>query len=48
MPPPDAPVTLQTIADRAGVTRALVSMALRNSSKVAAATRERLQGIAYA
>ncbi|MDR1280705.1 MAG: LacI family transcriptional regulator [Opitutaceae bacterium] len=46
MPPPDAPVTLQTIADRAGVTRALVSMALRNSSKVAAATRERLQGIA--
>ncbi len=40
------PITLQVIADEAGVTRALVSMALRNSSKVAAATRERIQGIA--
>lgn len=39
-------VTLQTIADRAGVTRALVSLALRNSPKVAAATRARLQAIA--
>ncbi len=37
---------MQTIADRAGVTRALVSMALRNSPKVAAATRARLQRIA--
>ncbi|AHF90794.1 LacI family transcriptional regulator [Opitutaceae bacterium TAV5] len=46
MPPPDTPVTLQTVADRAGVTRALVSMALRNSPKVAAATRLRLQRIA--
>lgn len=39
-------VTLQTIADRAGVTRALVSLALRNSTKVAAGTRKRLQAIA--
>ncbi|WP_043583319.1 LacI family DNA-binding transcriptional regulator [Geminisphaera colitermitum] len=46
MPPPDTPITLQTIADRAGVTRALVSMALRDSPKVAAATRERLQRMA--
>lgn len=43
---PDQPVTLQMIADRAGVTRALVSMALRNSPKVAATTRERLQSLA--
>lgn len=40
------PVTLQVIADRAGVTRALVSMALRNSPKVAKDTRERIQKIA--
>ena len=40
------PVTLQVIADHAGVTRALVSMALHNSPKVAAATRERIQALA--
>jgi DNA-binding LacI/PurR family transcriptional regulator len=39
-------VTLQAIADRAGVTRALVSMALRNSPKVATDTRRRLQALA--
>ncbi|MBC2604406.1 LacI family DNA-binding transcriptional regulator [Puniceicoccus vermicola] len=43
---PTPPVTLQNIADRLGVTRALVSMALRNSPKVAAATRERVQAMA--
>lgn len=46
MPESKSPVTLQTIADRAGVTRALVSMALRNSPKVAVATRERIQRLA--
>ena len=40
------PVTLQVIADHAGVTRAVVSMALHNSPKVAAATRERIQALA--
>ncbi|GHB91145.1 LacI family DNA-binding transcriptional regulator [Cerasicoccus arenae] len=37
---------MQVIADRAGVTRALVSMALRNSPKVANATREKIQHLA--
>jgi DNA-binding LacI/PurR family transcriptional regulator len=46
MDKPSKPVTLQVIADRAGVTRALVSMALRNSPKVAKDTRARIQGIA--
>ncbi|RRJ95975.1 LacI family transcriptional regulator [Opitutaceae bacterium TAV4] len=46
MPESESPVTLQTIADHAGVTRALVSMALRDSPKVASATRERLQRMA--
>lgn len=43
---PPKPVSMQVIADQAGVTRALVSMAMRNSPKVAAATRERILAIA--
>ncbi len=46
MSDPHQRVTLQTIADHAGVTRALVSMALRNSSKVAQLTRIKIQGLA--
>ncbi|PTY06478.1 LacI family transcriptional regulator [Verrucomicrobia bacterium LW23] len=47
-PPPKVPekVTLQSIADIAGVTRALVSMALRNSPRVAQETRLRIRKIA--
>lgn len=37
---------MQVIADRAGVSRALVSMALRNSPKVAPETRARIQALA--
>ncbi len=40
------PVTLQVIADRAGVTKALVSMALRGSPRVATATKEKIQSLA--
>ncbi|MFC9833267.1 LacI family DNA-binding transcriptional regulator [Rhodococcus sp. NPDC127530] len=36
------PVTLDDVAARAGVSRALVSLALRNSSRVAARSRERV------
>ncbi|WP_309383049.1 LacI family DNA-binding transcriptional regulator [Cerasicoccus frondis] len=38
-------VTLKDIAQEAGVTTALVSMALRNSPKVAAKTRDRIQAL---
>lgn len=41
-------VTLQHIADKAGVTRATASMAMRNSAKVALATRERIHLVAEA
>jgi DNA-binding LacI/PurR family transcriptional regulator len=37
---------MQDIADRAGVTRAAVSMALRNHPRIGAATRQRIQQIA--
>ncbi|MEQ1859266.1 MAG: LacI family DNA-binding transcriptional regulator [Chthoniobacteraceae bacterium] len=40
------PVTMQMIADRAGVSRMAVSLALRNSPKVSAATRQRIHDIA--
>lgn len=43
---PHPPVTLQQIADRAKVTRATVSMALRNSPKVSRATRLAIQDLA--
>lgn len=43
---PAKAVTLQDIADRAKVTRALVSLAMRNSPKVAKATRECIQKLA--
>lgn len=43
---PEKHVTLKTIAARANVTCALVSLALRNSPKVAKATRIRLKKIA--
>lgn len=39
-------VTLQQIADRAGVCKATVSLALRNASKIPTATRERIQALA--
>lgn len=38
--------SLQTIADRAGVSRAAVSLALRNQPGISVATRERIQKIA--
>ena len=40
------PVTMQMIADRAGVSRMAVSLALRNSPKISPATRERIRDIA--
>jgi len=40
------PVTMQMIADRAGVSRMAVSLALRNSPKISPATRERIRQIA--
>ncbi len=44
----DAPqsVTMQMIADQAGVSRMAVSLALRNSPKISPATRERIRDIA--
>lgn len=39
-------VTLNMIAEEAGVTAAAVSMALRNHPRIGAGTRERIQGIA--
>ena len=41
------PVTQQQIANRAGVDRSLVSLALRNSPKVAKSTRLRIQHLAH-
>lgn len=40
------PVTMQMIADEAGVSRMAVSLALRNSPKISPATRERIRKIA--
>lgn len=40
------PVTMQMIADEAGVSRMAVSLALRNSPKISEATRERIREIA--
>lgn len=40
------PPTLQTIADQAGVSRAAVSLALRNQPGISLATRERIRKIA--
>lgn len=40
------PVTMQMIADKAGVSRMAVSLALRNSPKISPATRERIREIA--
>jgi LacI family transcriptional regulator len=39
-------ITLQNVADRAGVSRTTVSMALRNHPGLPCATRQRIQGIA--
>jgi DNA-binding LacI/PurR family transcriptional regulator len=44
MPPPS--VTLQDVADRAGVHRSTVSLALRNHARISPAVRERIQNIA--
>lgn len=46
MPDEPQPVTMQMIADRAGVSRMAVSLALRNSPKISPATRDRIRGIA--
>lgn len=46
--PSSTPPTLQAIADRAQVTRATVSMALRDHPLVAARTRARIQALAQA
>jgi len=43
-----SPVTLQQIADKAGVSRMTVSRALRNAPEVAASTRRRIQALADA
>lgn len=43
---PQAPATLQDVADRAGVHRSSVSLALRNHPRISAAMRERVQRIA--
>lgn len=40
------PVTMQMIADKAGVSRMAVSLALRNSPKISPATRKRIREIA--
>jgi LacI family transcriptional regulator len=40
------PVTMQMIADQAGVSRMAVSLALRNSPKISPATRKRIREIA--
>ena len=44
--PPNVPVTLQLIADEARVCRSTVSLALRNSRKISADTRERVRAVA--
>jgi LacI family transcriptional regulator len=46
MPDDDRAVTMQKIADEAGVSRMAVSLALRNSPKISVETRERIQEIA--
>jgi LacI family transcriptional regulator len=46
MPDEDRAVTMQKIADEAGVSRMAVSLALRNSPKISAQTRERIHEIA--
>ncbi len=43
---PERPVTMQQIADEAGVSRMAVSLALRNSPKISPATTERIRTIA--
>lgn len=43
---PNPPVTLQRIADEARVCRSTVSLALRNSRKISAETRQRVQAVA--
>ena len=43
---PDKPTTLQDIADKAGVTKATVSMAMRNHPRISQATIEKIQKIA--
>lgn len=45
-PDEDRAVTMQKIADEAGVSRMAVSLALRNSPKISPETRERIQEIA--
>jgi LacI family transcriptional regulator len=42
----ERPVTMQMIADEAGVSRMAVSLALRNSPKISAETRQRIHEIA--
>src|SRR3954467_13477885 len=42
----ERPVRLQDIADRAAVSKATVSLALRDHSSIPPATRARIQGIA--
>lgn len=44
--PMPQPATLQDVADRAGVHRSTVSLALRNHTRISAAVRERVQRIA--
>ncbi len=46
MSPPAQTPSLQTIADLAGVSRAAVSLALRNQSGISSETRDRIQKIA--
>jgi LacI family transcriptional regulator len=46
MTDPEQPVTMQKIADEAGVSRMAVSLALRNSPKISAATKDRIREIA--
>ncbi len=44
--PPNAPITMQDIADRAKVCKSTVSLALRNSRKISQEKRERVQALA--
>jgi LacI family transcriptional regulator len=46
MPDEDRAVTMQKIADEAGVSRMAVSLALRNSPKISKVTRQRIHDIA--
>jgi LacI family transcriptional regulator len=46
MSDPEHPVTMQMIADEAGVSRMAVSLALRNSPKISVATRHKIHQIA--